>query len=108
MSLLNDPLNLAFMKQSDKNRPIRSATIATTEAAYQRKLIKKYETEGWHVLKLLMLNKAGYPDLILLKPNEVKFVEVKRKNGRLSKIQEYRIEELRRIGFEVIVARSPD
>ncbi len=55
-----------------------------------------------------MLNKAGYPDLILLKPNEVKFVEVKRKNGRLSKIQEYRIEELRRIGFEVIVARSPD
>ena len=79
-----------------------------TESSYQKKLIKRYEDEGWHVLKLLMLNKAGYPDLILLRPNAVKFVEVKRKGGRLSKIQQYRISELKKLGFDVEVAYSPD
>ncbi len=55
-----------------------------------------------------MLNKAGYPDLLLLRPNAVKFVEVKAKTGRLSKIQQYRIEELRGLGFDVEVAKSPN
>jgi len=45
---------------------------------------------------------------LLLKPDAVKFVEVKRKGGRLSKIQEHRIKELRRLGFDVEVAYSPD
>ena len=79
-----------------------------SEANYQRKLIKKAESKGWHVIKLLMINKAGYPDLLLLKPNEVRFIEVKAKNGRLSKLQKYRIEELRNLGFAVEVARSED
>tara|TARA_R100001594_G_scaffold46709_1_gene79778 strand:- start:827 stop:961 length:135 start_codon:yes stop_codon:yes gene_type:complete len=44
----------------------------------------------------------------LCKPDECKFVEVKAKNGRLSKIQEYRIEELREKGFEVKVDKAPN
>ena len=60
------------------------------------------------MIKLLKVNKAGYPDLILIKPDAVKFVEVKAKTGRFSKIQEYRIDELRQLGFEVEVARSPN
>lgn len=78
-----------------------------TESKYQTKLIKKFEKDGWHVLKLMRVNKAGYPDLLLLKPNAVRFVEVKARNGRLSKIQEYRIEELRELGFDVEVAKAP-
>lgn len=53
-----------------------------------------------------MCNKAGYPDLILCKPDNVKFIEVKSKTGKLSKIQEYRIEELKNKGFEVEVLKS--
>lgn len=74
-----------------------------TEAQYQKKLIDRHEKEGWTVIKLIMCNKAGIPDLILCKPDEVKFVEVKAKKGRLSKIQEYRHIELKASGFEVEV-----
>jgi Holliday junction resolvase len=70
--------------------------------------VKKYEREKWEVIKLLKTNKNGYPDLLLLKPNEVRFVEVKALKGRLSKIQEYRIKDLRSKGFPVEVVRSPD
>ena len=52
-----------------------------------------------------MCNKAGLPDLICMKPNEVKFIEVKGPKGRLSEIQKYRIEELKEAGFPVEVMR---
>ena len=72
-----------------------------TESALQAKLIKKYEAEGWYVIKLIQTNKSGLPDLLLLKPSDVRMVEVKRPKGRLSKVQEYRHEELRSLGFSV-------
>lgn len=78
-----------------------------TEAAYQSKLIKQYESQGWTVLKLIQLNKAGYPDLLCLRPEAVKFVEVKGPKGRLSKVQEYRIAELKSKGFDVSVDVAP-
>ena len=40
-----------------------------------------------------------------MKPNEVKFIEVKGPKGRLSKIQKYRIEELKEKGFDVKVMK---
>jgi Holliday junction resolvase len=78
-----------------------------TEAQYQAKLIKQYEADGWTVIKLVQTNKAGYPDLLLLRPSDVRWVEVKTRTGRLSKVQEYRIEELRGKGFAVEVAKAP-
>ena len=40
-----------------------------------------------------------------MKPDEVKFIEVKGPKGRLSEIQKYRIEELKAAGFAVDVMR---
>jgi Holliday junction resolvase len=77
-----------------------------TEQAIQRKLIKQLEAEGYYVIKLTVTNKTGIPDLIALKPNEVRFIEVKRPNGKVSKIQEYRIKELRNLGFVAEVYRG--
>lgn len=74
-----------------------------TESKYQAKLIKQYEAEGWYVVKLITTNKNGCPDLILLKPNEFKFVEVKAEKGKLSPLQEYRIKELQEKNFNVEV-----
>ena len=74
-----------------------------TEAAYQAKLIKRYEAEGWTVIKIIRANKAGIPDLLCLRPDAAMFVEVKGPKGRLSKVQEYRIAELRAKGFDVHV-----
>ena len=77
--------------------------MARTEASYQATLIKRYEQQGWFVLKLIQTNKPGIPDLVLMKPDQIRFVEVKSASGRLSKIQEYRHEQLRMAGFDVAV-----
>jgi Holliday junction resolvase len=77
-----------------------------SEAQYQSKLIKQYEAEGYYVLKLISTNKAGIPDLVALKPNDVKFIEVKGVKTPVSKLQEYRIKELKNLGFDAEIKRS--
>jgi|TARA_B110000116_G_scaffold230365_1_gene212700 Holliday junction resolvase len=77
-----------------------------SEAKYQSKLIKKYEAEGYYVLKLISTNKAGIPDLLALKPDDVKFIEVKGKLTKVSPLQEYRIRELKKLGFDARIERE--
>lgn len=74
-----------------------------SEAKYQAKLIKEMESQGYYVLKLIRTNKNGIPDLLALKPNEVLFVEVKGVKGVVSKLQDFRIDELQKFGFKVKV-----
>jgi len=77
-----------------------------SEAKYQSKLIKKYEAEGYYVLKLISTNKAGIPDLLALKPDDVKFIEVKGKLTKVSPLQNYRIRELKKLGFDATIERE--
>jgi len=77
-----------------------------TESQFQSKIIKEYESEGWFVLKLIKTNKNGIPDLLCLKKNkDPLFIEVKAKKGIVSKLQEYRIKELIKNGFQAFVKR---
>lgn len=79
------------------------------EAVYQSKLKKAFEAQGWTVLKLSKLTVNGYPDLLLLHPvRGVAFVEVKGKGGRLSKLQQYRINSLTAQGFTALVSGPDD
>jgi Holliday junction resolvase len=56
------------------------------------------------VIKLIKTSKNGIPDLMALKDGKVLFVEVKRPLlGKLSKVQEYRIKELKEYGFETLI-----
>ena len=108
MYLRRTELILEFIDKSSRKKILQSVITSRAESSYQAKLVKKYKKDGYEVIKLLKTNKNGYPDLLLLKPNEVRFVEVKALKGRLSKIQEYRIKDLRSNGLPVEVARSPD
>ena len=75
------------------------------EKHYQRKLKTDAERLGWTVIKIIRATVNGYPDLLLMHPDRgVIWIEVKGDNGRLSKVQEYRINELREKGFVVLVA----
>jgi len=40
-----------------------------------------------------------------MKPDKVKFIEVKSEKGRLSEVQKYRIDELKEKGFDVQVMK---
>ena len=78
-----------------------------TEQQVQSKKIKELEDKGYYVLKLIKTNKNGIPDLLAIHPNnKVLFVEVKTKKGRVPKLQEYRMKELREYGFETEIYRS--
>ena len=78
-----------------------------TEQQIQSKRIKELEDEGYYVLKLIKTNKNGIPDLLAIPPgSDVLFSEVKTKNGRLSKLQEYRLKELEKHGVRTEVYRG--
>jgi Holliday junction resolvase len=75
-----------------------------TEQKIQKKRIDQLEAEGYYVIKLIKTNKNGIPDLIAIPPNTpVLFSEVKTKTGRTSKLQDYRLKELEKYGFNVEV-----
>lgn len=74
------------------------------EQQIQTRLIKELEAKGYYVIKLVKTNKNGIPDLIVIPPgSNVEFIEVKRPDGKLSKLQEYRIKELKNHGVKAIV-----
>lgn len=78
-----------------------------TEQQIQAKKIKELEGQGYYVIKLMKTNKNGIPDIIAIPPkSDVIFVEVKTEKGRLSKLQEYRIEELERYGIKTEVYKG--
>ena len=77
-----------------------------SEASYQKKLIKELEAEGYYVLKLIKTNKNGIPDLVALKPNDVKFIEVKGRLTKVSELQKYIIKELKKLGFNATINRE--
>ena len=80
-----------------------------TEQKIQAKLIKEYEAKGYYVIKLTTTNKNGIPDLIAIPPNsDVLFIEVKKPKGKLSKLQEYRIKELKKYGIKTEVYRGKE
>lgn len=77
------------------------------EQQIQTKRIKQLEAEGYYVLKLIKTNKNGIPDLLAIKADgDVLFSEIKTEKGKLSKLQEYRLRELKEHGFRTEVFRG--
>ena len=78
-----------------------------TEQQIQSKRIKELEAEGYYVIKLVKTNKNGIPDLVAIpKDSEVLFSEVKTPKGRVSKLQEYRLKELKDHGCRTEIYRG--
>lgn len=74
------------------------------ESKIQAKIIKRFTDAGYLVIKLIKTSKNGIPDLMALKDGKTLFIEVKRPLlGKLSKVQEYRIKELKEYGFETLI-----
>lgn len=78
-----------------------------TEQQIQSKRIKQLEKEGYYVLKLIKTNKNGIPDLLALHPTKgILFSEVKTPTGKVSDLQKFRLNELRKHGFSIEVFRG--
>jgi hypothetical protein len=74
------------------------------EKDIEQTLVKGIKELGGRAYKFTSPGCAGMPDrLILFKKLGCMFVEVKSENGRLSKMQAFRIKELKTLGFNVQV-----
>ena len=73
---------------------------------FQQELIKKYEKDGFLVLKNIRLNKSGFPDLQCLKDGVTVWIEVKEDNDTLKPLQKKRIDELISIGFDAFCIKK--
>jgi Holliday junction resolvase len=79
------------------------------EQQIQTKKIKQLESEGYYVIKLISTNKNGIPDLLAIpQDSDVLFVEVKGPKGKLTKLQEYRIKELKSHGIKTEIHRGQE
>jgi Holliday junction resolvase len=67
---------------------------------FQSRVIKEYEENGYLVLKIIKLSKAGYPDLQCIKDGKSIFIECKEKNDTLKPLQKFRIDELKKYGCD--------
>lgn len=83
-----------------ESRTLHFRTMAELESKIQARIIKRLESEGYYVIKLILTNKNGIPDLLVLKDGRAFFVEVKRPGEKPRPLQEYRMNELRELGFE--------
>lgn len=86
---------------------------AQSERSIQRAISRWLKSQGFLVIKLTTLGRygtAGWPDLMVLdrSPRPPLFAEVKTEFGKLTPLQEQRIQELRDRGFSVRVWRSVD
>ncbi len=77
------------------------------ESKIQRNIVAKLESLGYLVRKMDSSTSVGWPDLIAISPEGVVyFLEVKTATGRLSKLQERTINQLRKNHGNVAVVRS--
>ena len=67
------------------------------------KIVKHWKSRGWIVVNLIKTNKNGIQDYMMLKDGKTVFVESKESWDRLSKIQEYRIKQLKAAGFDCYI-----
>ena len=70
---------------------------------FQKKTINKLRKQGWKVLKVIRLNESGFPDLMCLRNGVTIWVECKEKKDTLKPLQQFRINELKELGFEAFI-----
>jgi Holliday junction resolvase len=79
------------------------------EQKLQRKIIAFFEKNGFFVVKIIKANINGLPDIILLKNGRSVFMEVKKDTKtKACPLQEYRLGQLREMGFNAYVVGDFD
>lgn len=86
------------------------AAGAMLEADWQRLVTEAATMLGWHTFHVMHARgmNPGWPDLVLLRPPEALFVELKTERGRVTPAQKATLNELGACGLEVHLWRPSD
>lgn len=79
-----------------------------SEKSIETKICKYAKSKGCLVYKFTSPNQAGVPDRMFLFEGKTLFIEVKRKGGKVSMLQNFHIEKLRGQGFNAVVAYNAE
>ena len=81
-----------------------AVVIIVRESSVERHLVSALKKRGYLCLKFDPTNRIGMPDRLVLLPNgRCVWAELKTDNGKLSEIQKFRHDELRKLGQRVFV-----
>lgn len=78
------------------------------EQDIQRGIIKYLISIGAYVVKIVVANRAGVPDIICCVDGRLVGIEVKKKGGVVSALQKYHIKQINDAGGLALVAYSVD
>jgi len=73
---------------------------------HQTKTIELLKVKGWKVLNIVRLGESGFPDLLALKNGVAIWVECKEATDTLKPLQQYRLNELQKLGFKTFVEQD--
>ena len=77
------------------------------EKEIERRMVQTVRERGGLCYKFVSPSNPGVPDRIIITPNgRVVFVELKTETGRLAKIQTRQLDEMRKRGADVRVAKG--
>lgn len=77
------------------------------EKEIERRMVQTVRERGGLCYKFVSPSNPGVPDRIIITPNgRVVFVELKTETGRLAKIQAWQLDEMRKRGADVRVAKG--
>ena len=76
------------------------------EKQIEKSSVQKAKAEGWYTRKFASPSHRGVPDRLFIKNGVVVFIELKTKVGKVSKLQEEELQDLRDHGVIAVVCRS--
>ena len=82
--------------------------MAEKELAVQTKVINRLTKDGAWVMKTVASNRSGTPDVLACWKGKFVAVEVKTETGRLSRLQEYQLQQIAAAGGLAIVCYGYD
>lgn len=78
------------------------------EKNIQKKIIDYLTIQGAYIVKTIVTNSAGVPDILFSFKGRFCAVEVKTSKGRVSELQKWHIQQIRKSGGIAFVAKSAD
>lgn len=76
------------------------------ESLIQKKIIAYLNSKGCYSIKTILTNRSGCPDVICCYKGLFLALEVKNEKGRVSELQKYHIEEIKKAGGVASIVRS--
>ncbi|MEN4053279.1 VRR-NUC domain-containing protein [Sulfurimonas sp. NWX79] len=78
------------------------------EQQIQKKIIDYLKSIGAYTVKTIVTNSSGTPDLLMSFKGHFIAIEVKAAKGRVSELQKWHLEQVRKSGGIAFVAKSVD